>query len=197
MQSMGIVVSGLSSLLLNNPQCVDRFNKYSREIAIINAKKTKRTDEDYLRLANLEIRSKIYWDDELNIYIPTRWVMAAIAKHAHKIAKSSKAEIRGSVFLTNDNVKLHYKKMDLVKTPEDIVGNDYFRHKMILPQGQVRIAKSFPIFKGWSFTADLEFDSGIIDPEALERILKHACKYGGFGDFRPTFGRAEIEVTYG
>jgi hypothetical protein len=37
----------------------------------------------------------------------------------------------------------------------------------------------------------------MIDPGSLTAIAKHAAKYNGFGDFRPTFGRAVAEVTHG
>jgi hypothetical protein len=87
--------------------------------------------------------------------------------------------------------------MDRVKTPEDIVKNDEFRHMMTLKQGQVRVVKAVPIFHDWSFVVGLEFDDKMIDPGSLEAIIHHAAKFGGFGDFRPTFGRATAEVTFG
>lgn len=59
------------------------------------------------------------------------------------------------------------------------------------------IAKSFPIFHEWSFQTELEYDDKIIDPDSMERIISHAAKYNGFGDFRPTFGRATVEVQHG
>jgi hypothetical protein len=57
--------------------------------------------------------------------------------------------------------------------------------------------KHVPIFNDWSFSADFEFDDKLIDPESLESIIKHAAKYGGFGDFRPTYGRSIAEVDFG
>lgn len=160
----------------------------------INAKKTRRTDDDYLELQDLEVRSKIYWDDSLGIYVPSRWIMAAIAKVSNKVAKIPKADIRASVFTTETELKLKYRGMQKVKTPEDIVNNPEFRHKMLLPQGQVRIAKAAPIFHDWSFGFTLEYDSTVLDPESLQRIIEHAAKFGGFGDFRPTFGRCIATV---
>ena len=196
-RKMHVKVSGVSPLLLNNPQTVDRFNKYAKEISKINAKKTRRTDEDYRRLADLEIRSKIYWDtDKKEIYVPSNWVMAAITGNSFKRAKVSKADIRGSVFMTEDKLPLSYKSKRTVKTPEDIVGNADFRHSMILKQGQVRISKSTPIFHDWSFETDIEYDESVIDPETLERVLVEAGKFGGYGDFRPTFGRSVVEVQH-
>jgi len=193
---MTLSIEGVSPLLMHNPQTVDRFNPYSKRMSQINAKKTGRTDEDYRELSDLEVESSVYFKDG-KVVIPTRWVAAAYAKHSFSTAKVAKDKIRGAVFTTEDYVPLDYRGMNKVKEVHDIVGNPEFRHKMILPQGQVRIAKTFPIFHDWSFSCDLEFDDTIIDPDAMERVIKHAAKYGGFGDFRPTFGRAVAEVAHG
>jgi hypothetical protein len=187
-------VTGISPLLMNNPQTVDRFNDYTKAMARINAKKTRRTDDDYLELQNIEVRAKIYWDD--GIYVPSTWLSAAIAATSFKTAKISKADIRGSVFTTQDRIPLVYRDKSKVKTPEDIVGNHDFRIKLTLKQGQVRVVKAAPIFHEWSFSCGLEYDDKVIDPETLANIIKHSAKYGGFGDFRPTFGRAIAEVSH-
>jgi len=194
-KEVDVAVNGIAPLLMNNPQTVDRFNKYAKRMSHINAKKTKRTDEDYHELGNIEIRSKIYHNEELGVYVPARWLMAAICKVSNKIAKIPKADIRSAVFPTEEKLELSYDKKELVKTPDDIVGNEFFRHKMILPQGTVRLVKHAPIFHNWSFNTRLEFDDAILDASDLVRIIDYCAFRGGFGDFRPTFGRAEANVT--
>ena len=195
MRNATVLIAGISPLLMNNPQTVDRFNPYSKKIGSINAKKTRRTDDDYNELRDLEMRSKLYFDDN-GVFAPSSWLMSAIAATAFKVAKISRADIRGALFMTDDNIKLTYSDMDKVKTPEDIVKNNKFRHSMILKQGQVRIVKFCPIFHDWSFSTGVEFDDKIIDPDSLTRIIQHSARYGGFGDFRPTFGRSTAEVRH-
>lgn len=195
--SATIKITGVEPLLQNNPQTVSRTNEYAREMRKINAKKTRRTDDDYVTLSQLEVRSKLYFDTELGVYTPNVWLAAAIAENSFRVCKISKDTIRGSVFILNSKAKLKYRDMQKVKTPEDVVLNRTFVHSMILPQGQVRIEKSFPIFHEWSFEFQVEFDSSQIDPDDLVRTVEHAAKYRGFGDFRPTFGRANAEVTLG
>ena len=195
MRQASIAITGVRPLLQNNPQTVDRFNKYARRMAEINAKKTRRTDDDYMELRDIEMRSKVFMDDD-GVYVPTSWLSEAIACSAFKVAKLSRDTIRGAMFMVKDRAKLMYQDMDKVKAPEDIVKNPAFRHMMILPQGQVRVVKAFPIFHDWSFSAELEFDDKIIDPDSITRIAEHTARYGGFGDFRPTFGRANAVVTH-
>lgn len=193
-QTLTVKIVGDHPLLMANPQCVDRFNPFTREIARINAKKTRRTDEDYHNLADLETRSKIHWDETLGVYVPTTWIMAALCKNAFTLKKISKDKIRGSVFPTSPKVALVYSGQGKVKTIDDVVGNPMFRYSMNVKQGQVRIMKSMPIFKDWSFQADMEFENTQVDPADLKAIIEYSAKYGGFGDFRPTFGRATAEV---
>ncbi|MGI9142831.1 MAG: hypothetical protein ACR2IJ_06530 [Fluviibacter sp.] len=194
-RTLEVNVSGIKPLLMNNPQTVDRFNPYTREMAKITAKKTRRTDEDYREYSNIEVRAKLYFDPVIKVYIPATWVTAAVAAASFKKAKISKADIRGSVFATEDKVKLYYRDQAKVVTEDDIVGNSDFRLAMTLKQQQVRVVKHTPIFHQWKFSTKLEFDDKLIDPASLIDIIQHASQYGGYGDFRPTFGRAIAEVT--
>jgi hypothetical protein len=197
MLSATVKITGISPLLQNNSQTVDRFNPYTKKMATINAKKTRRTDDDYRELHDIEIRSKIYFDESLGIYVPATWVTASIEATAFKVAKISKADIRGALFAAEDKIKLAYRDSSKVKEPLDIVKNGDFRINLTLKQGQPRIVKAFPIFHEWSFETTLEFDDKIIDPDSLTRIIQHVARYGGFGDFRPKFGRANADVKHG
>jgi len=196
MRNAKISITGVSPLLMNNPQTVDRFNKFAKRMAAINAKKTRRTDDDYLELRDLEMESKSYFDEEIGVYVPSSWVSEAIATAAFRVAKISRADIRGAMFTTEDKIRLTYRDMDKVKKIEDIVKNQAFRIVLNLPQGQTRLAKAFPIFHHWSFETAVEFDDKIIDPDSLSRIIDHTARYGGFGDFRPKFGRASAEIKH-
>jgi hypothetical protein len=196
MQALQATISGISPLLMNNPQTVDRFNPYTRAMARINAKKAKRTDDDYHELHDLEVRAKLYFDDEIGVYVPGTWVLSNIAANAFRTVKVSKQDIRASVFMTCSRIPLEYEGKSIVKTADDIVGNPQFRKKLILPQRQVRIAKAAPIFHKWKFSTEIEFDEKMIDPNDLKYVLEYGAKYNGFGDFRPTFGRATVEVNH-
>lgn len=191
-----IAITGVTPLLQNNPQTVDRFNRFAKRMAQINAKKTRRTDDDYLELRILAMAAKVYFDDTIGVYVPSSWLAEAIATAAFKVAKISRADIRGAMFTTEEKLKLTYRDMDKVKGIADIVKNETFRQMLTLPQGQVRVVKAFPIFHKWSFETIVEFDDKIIDPDSLTRIVEHTAKYGGFGDFRPKFGRAIAEVSH-
>jgi hypothetical protein len=194
-QTARITVTGINYLLQNNPQTVDPFNRYSKAKKAITNKRTGKTDDDLIELGNIETESKIYFDDEIGVYVPTRWMTEAICTAAFRIIKVGKDKMRGGIFAVADKAKLSYKGSEKVKTIKDVVMNQEFRHRAMLPQGQVRVAKDFPIYKSWSFVMDIEFDDTVVDFDGLKRICEYTSQYVGFGDFRPTFGRATAEVS--
>jgi len=194
-QSAKVKVSGMDYLLQNNPQTVDPFNAFSRAKKKITDKGRRKTDDDLIELGNIETESKLYFDADIGVYVPTRWLTEAICTGAFVTVKIGKAKMRGGVFATELKAKLNYDGMAKVKTVADVVLNPAFRHRAMLPQGQVRVAKDFPIFKKWGFETAIEFDDTVIDFDGLKRIIERTAKYTGFGDFRPTFGRAIAEVS--
>jgi hypothetical protein len=193
-QAATVTVKGINYLLTNNPQTVDPFNRYSKAKKAITNKRTGKTEDDLIELGNIETESKIYFDDDVKVYVPTRWLTEAICTAAFRTIKIGKDKMRGGIFAAEEKAALIYKGMEKVKTIKDVVNNPEFRHRAMLPQGQVRVAKDFPIYKGWSFSTVIEFDDSVVDFDGLKRIVEYTSMYVGFGDFRPTFGRATAEV---
>ena len=187
--------TGINPLLQNNAQTVDVFNKYSKLKKPITSKRTK-TDEDVLELRNIDVESKVYFDKELGIYVPSSWIMASLAKNSWARIKVKKNDVRAGIFVVEPKAKLNYDGMRAVKTIKDIAKNEKFNTTLILPMGAVRLAKSFPIFHKWSFEFTIEYDDSIFNSQDLEDLFNYCAKYNGFGDFRPTYGRALCEVEH-
>ena len=190
-----IKITGIAPLLMNNPQTVDPFNRYAKAKKAITNKRTAKTEDDLIELGNIDAESKIYFDESMGVYVPATWLTAAIVCNGFGVAKIGRAKMRGGLFPTEPKIPLKYRSQNKVKTITDVVMNPEFRHRMLLPQGQGRVPKDAPIFHDWSFSTAVEFDDTVIDAPTLKRITEHASTYGGFGDFRPTFGRAKAEVT--
>jgi hypothetical protein len=195
-QSMSVTFRGIDQLLQNNPQTSDPLNHFSKEMKKLTAKR-KKQDEDILEMRRLEMRAKLYWDDEVGVYVPSSWVMAMICGNSWTRAKIKKADIRAAVFATSWKLPLDYAGKNKVKQPLDIVDDESFQCVKSLKQGQVRVVKASPVFSNWAFTCDLEYDDTIISKEELQGLIEYGSKFGGFGDFRPTYGRAIPEVEHG
>ena len=194
-QQASVKITGIAPLLQNNPQTVDPFNAYAKAKKAITNKRTAKTEDDLIELGNLETESKIYFDEKIGVYVPATWLTEAVIVTGFSVAKIGKKSMRGGLFAVEPKIALDYQHKAKVKTIHDVVGNPVFRHRMLLKQGQVRVPKDAPIFHQWSFETTLEFDDTIVDLRTLKSIIDRAAKYGGFGDFRPTFGRATAEVS--
>ncbi len=193
-QQIRVKVTSQRPLLQNNPQTVDPFNRYTKLKKAITAKK-KKTDDDLIELGHIETESKIYFDDEIGVYIPATWMTESIIRNGFGIEKIGANKMRGGLFATEAKIALDYRGKNKVKAIDDIVMNPDFRHRMLLKQGQVRVPKDAPIFHDWSFETLLEFDDSVVDFGGMKRIIERSAMYGGYGDFRPTFGRGKAEVS--
>lgn len=193
-QQLSFTIKGTAPLLMNNPQMVDPFNLIAKEVKVITKKGPRRTDEDFRMHRALEMEAKIYWDSEVGIYVPIRWMAASLAKISYARTKISKGAFRGAVFIDGERMKLSYRGEKSVKGAADVHANPDFQHLMLLPQGPIRVAKVTPIFHDWSFSGSLEYENEIIDRATLVSLIQYAARYGGYGDFRPTFGRGVATV---
>jgi hypothetical protein len=195
-QQARITITGIGPLLQNNPQTVDPFNSYKKECTLAyNRFKKSKTDEDLILSGNIDAESKLFFDKQLGVYVPVRWLTEQIITSAYGIIKVSRDNMRAGIFIVDDKAKLTYRGMNKVKTIHDVVLDPQFRHRVILPQGKIRVTKDFPIFHDWSFSTIIEHDESVVDLTGITNILKRSAMYVGFGDFRPTFGRAKAEVS--
>ena len=194
-KTLTVKFTGISPLLQNNPQTVDVFNHYSKLKKPLVKKGARRTDEDTLAMRVMDVESKIFLDKEIGVYIPDGWMTAFLASNTKPRSFTIK-DIRGGIFTTSSKAKLSYDGMNLVKGKEDISKNERFIYLRMVKQGQVRLAKPFPIFHQWSFEFGLEYEDTMFDLDELTAHIQHNAKYGGFGDFRPSFGRCIAEVSH-
>ena len=192
MERLTVKFIGGRPLLVNNPRTVDPFDEYARAKKRITSKRSK-TDEDLEKLRELEVESKLYFEDG-RVVVPSTWISAGVAGCAWKLKKISKAEVRGGLFMREAYIPLTYDGMDRVTGLSCIAKDPKFIETLLLKQGQVKIAKSFPVFKDWSFVADMTYNPLVLDRETLVELLSYIAEYGGLGDFRPTYGRGTMEI---
>ena len=83
---------GISPIILHSCQCVNPLHPLSLEMKKITSKR-KKTEEDLIRLSNLEWESGLYWDDEVGVYIPAENIEATIREGA-KASKQGKAIVK-------------------------------------------------------------------------------------------------------
>jgi len=197
-ETITVKFKGFSPLLQNNPRGINPLDPYTKADAAANLKyKKSKTDENFNAQVISGIALRTFWDDDLGVYIPTKWAHSSLAGKAYSLLGRgySKGAIRGAVFTVTDKVKLHFDGEDKVKTLTDVTRNDKFHTMIYHTIGANKVAKSMPIFHDWWFEVEFEYDTTIIDADNIMEVLSYTSKYGGFGDFRPSYGRALCEVV--
>lgn len=167
---------------------LNRLNPLKREQSLLTAKR-KKTDEDHEEILRLDFELAIYHDHELGPYISGNMIEAGI-RQAGKLSKLG-TTIQRSVMVIEDKTRLEYSG------PRDIKGlwkDARFSDIRGARVGAAKVMRCRPKFDEWSINFHLEFD-----PEAIDRsVLIGVCETGGrsvgIGDYRPRFGRYEVEV---
>lgn len=200
-QTMRVRFAGISPLLHNNAQGANPRAK--KTIAFKDAttkNKSKPTDDNFQALAEAEVNMRLYWDEKIGVYVPSRWVHESIARKACEVLGKkvgSKEKVRSAIFMVDDKLQLDYDGKNKVKKESDIYMNDAFV-RVIIVKGSAtgsRKPQHYPCFHEWSFVASIEFDTEFFTEQSIMDILNYTSKYTGFGDFRPTYGRAIAEVV--
>ena len=81
MKKLNVTLVGNSPLIMHSPKCVNPLHPISLEMKKYTSKR-KKTDEDYLKISDLEWESGVYWDDKIGLYIPNECIKATIQNGA-------------------------------------------------------------------------------------------------------------------
>ncbi len=194
MKNLKCKVVGNNEIRINNPQSADSLNKYAKAMKEINSiHHTKKTDADKEKLENISIESKLYFNEDLGVWIPTNWFISALGGVSHKLCKIGKKVLREGVFVNGTKAKMSYSGMKSVKKIEDIVLNQMFRERQFHNINNSTVPIEMPTFSNWSFHIDLDFDEEVVTEEEMISMLHMVVIRKGFGDFRPTYGRGSVE----
>lgn len=188
---MKLTVTGTTPLLMHNIRLADDFDPYSKAIKKLNAKKTKKTDEDKQEIDRLSFAGGLYHDETIGPFIPVENVFRCLME-AGSLTRSGKKIERGVVFL-DTRAPLEYAGPRDIET---LWGDGDSRHvdrRMVAVQRQ-RIPRVRPVFPEWSFALPVETDGAVIDEEEFADIVAKAGRLIGLGDFRRFYGRFDGEV---
>lgn len=173
-------------LLTHNRQLADPLNEFVREKAKITSKR-KKTDDDYLKISELEFLGGLYLDEEKRYIIPDKNIKSMLGDAAKSFKEGPKCKegitILNHAILSCDGDSL---------SPQKRFKKGYYRREP-LKQGMSVIIRTRPLFTNWSAEFEIFYDESLIDPDMLDRWLDVGARLKGIGDGRPSFGRFEIQ----
>lgn len=184
-QLLSLKFIGIKPLIHHRGDLANPLDPYAKEMKKVTSKR-KKTDADYEQLSRLEFLGSLYMDGDGPI-IPAQNIEACLVDSAKKEKKGP--ETKAGLFCIN-NPKLIY---DGPQQPEDLWGDPAFRLVSGVVVQRNRIFRTRPMFPNWSLVADLEFNDELMDRQTVVGIAHRAGQIIGLGDWRPRYGRFNVE----
>lgn len=174
-------------MLMHSDILSDPLNPLTKKHKELTSKR-KKTDQDHEDIAQSEWQASLYFTEELGPYIPSQNIEAAIREGA-KLSKLGKA-VQRSVEVLQLEVPLIYEG------PRTIQGlwEEGFYDSRSVKVGQARLHRYRPVFKEWSAEFTIVHDELAMSESDVLKSLSDAGQYCGIGDYRPKFGRFNVEV---
>ncbi|MGI9338233.1 MAG: hypothetical protein ACR2P4_06980 [Gammaproteobacteria bacterium] len=181
-------IRGVRPLLMHNGALVDSQTEHAKEKAALTKKKPQ-TDADKDAIARLDFIGALYVDEQGRIIIPDVNLFACIVAGAKKFKAGPNAK---AGIMVNDHGAFDFpfkgKKM-----PDALWKSGEFTDRRRVVIQRSAIMKVRPIFKEWDCTFSMDIDEDICNHDDVRLWLETAGKRAGLGDFRPQFGRFEVE----
>lgn len=188
MRNLKIVWKGISPLIMHSCKCVNPLHPITKELKKYTSKRTK-TDEDLVKISDLEWESGAYWHDEIGLYIPGENVEATIRNGAKNFKKGK--DVEKYISVTEPYIKLFYGE-DLTK--EELIKNYEYRDTRVMVVNRARVLRTRPRFDQWNITFTLMYDETKIDLDMIVNILEYSGNYIGVCDSRPRYGKFCVTV---
>lgn len=187
MQILKIRLIGTRPMLMHSDVLSDPLNPLTRAHKELTSKR-KKTEEDQRDIAKSEFKSSLYYNKETGVYIPSFNIEASIREGA-KLSKLGK-HVQRAVEVLEMEVPLIYTGP---REPSALWDAGFYDARSV-KVSTARLVRYRPMFKEWSAEFTLRFNEQLMNENEVIKCLKDAGDFCGIGDFRPKFGRFEVEI---
>lgn len=188
MKNLKVTWKGISPLIMHSCQCVNPLHPIAKELKKYTSKRNK-TDEDLIKISDLEWEAGAYWQDGIGLYIPGENVEATIRNGA-KVNKKGK-DIEKYVNVTDLYIPFNYGE-NLSK--EELIQNYEYRDTRIMTVQRSKILRTRPRFDQWNITFNLMYNEEKIDIETIVNAMEVSGNYVGLCDSRPKYGKFVVTI---
>lgn len=188
-----VKLTGTRPLLMRNSRLSDPRNKYTRRIKELTGK-LKKMDEDFVSIMVVESRGGCWETLDGCLGMPTANVWRGIydAAKRYKMGQNVKAAL-----LFDDVVEPLLLDGKKIKCEEFLKNEEHidYRSVVIMKKRTMRARPRVPA--GWQSEHRLELLTDVLEPKDLKEVFTTFGRLIGIGDWRPTYGRVNVEVTHG
>lgn len=160
-----------------------------KEIKKISSKRSK-TEADLEELSRLEFQGGLYMGQDGPV-IPADVLEATIVNGAKKSRDGTKA--KAAMFVDHN----HYLEYDGPKDRDGLWSSEDFKLVKPVTVSRAKIMRTRPYFTSWSLTAIISYDDTQTNESTVLKWLEDAGRQVGICDWRPKYGRFEIEHLNG
>ena len=183
MKNLRVTWKGITPLIMHSCQCVNPLHPISKELKKYTSKRNK-TDEDLIKISDLEWEAGAYWKDNMGLYMPAENVEATIQNGA-KANKKGK-DIEKYVSVTDLYIPFNYGEN---LTKEELIQNYEYRDTRIMTVQRSKVLRTRPRFDQWNITFNVLYNEEKIDIETIVNAMEYAGSYVGLCDSRPKYGK--------
>lgn len=189
MKNLRVTWKGFAPLIMHSCQCVNPLHPIAREMKKYTSKKSALTEEELLKLSDLEWEAGAYWNDEIGLYIPAENVEATIRNGA-KVNKKGK-DIEKYVTVPELYIPFNYGEN---LTKEELIKRYEYRDTRIMKVQRSRILRTRPRFDQWNIVFILSYNEEKIDIDTIVNAMEYAGSYVGLCDSRPKYGKFVVTI---
>ena len=188
MKNLLVTWKGATPLIMHSCQCVNPLHPISIEMKKYTSKR-KKTEEDLMKIADLEWEAGAYWKDGLGLYIPAENVEATIINGAKANRKGS--DIEKYCDVTDLYIPFEYGEN---LTKEELIASYEYRDTRVMTVMRSKILRTRPRFDKWEITFNFRYDEEKIDLATITQAMEYAGAYVGLCDSRPKYGKFVVLV---
>lgn len=188
MKNLLVTWKGSTPLIMHSCQCVNPLHPISIEMKKYTSKR-KKTEEDLMKIADLEWEAGAYWKDGLGLYIPAENVEATIINGAKANRKGS--DIEKYCDVTDLYIPFEYGEN---LTKEELIASYEYRDTRVMTVMRSKILRTRPRFDQWEITFNFRYDEEKIDLATITQAMEYAGAYVGLCDSRPKYGKFVVFV---
>nr|DAL79050.1 MAG TPA: hypothetical protein [Caudoviricetes sp.] len=190
MKKLNVTLVGNSPLIMHSPKCVNPLHPISLEMKKYTSKR-KKTDEDYLKISDLEWESGVYWDDKIGLYIPNECIKATIQNGA-------KANRKGTDIAKFLQIMTLMAPLDIFEEQnyEVLRTDNRYRDVRSVCIKKSRVNRTRPRFNTWKTTFEIVYDENMMDLNTIIDALEYAGSYVGLCEMRDRgYGRFSANIV--
>lgn len=187
MKSIKFELTGTMPLMLNNPQTVNPFNTFSKQLKPLTSKRTK-TDDDLEEISRIKFLASLYTDAKGRYILPSEHIENAVIAAAKE--RKLGAKFTRSLQVVGDS-ELNFT--DKNKTPEQLYELGVYVDIRAVGIKNSKITTTRAIIPEWSLTTELWYDETQLDEKDIVDCMEIAGLRYGVGTYRRKYGKFAVK----